>query len=163
MSQWEGSAFILPPSLREEAQRGVQQCCIVGFILVLKIADERFLVYFSHPHGDTRIRLWYTIFISVLTSWFITCSECPFCQAVGHLLLRVFDKETGFSGMILPEVQHPTNARKRFPQPTALLEMLFSITNPMQLQSATLTRTRSSVGLIGMSTHEECGTSEIAN
>lgn len=63
--------------------------------------------------------------------------------------------------MVLPEVQHPKNARKRFPQLTALLEMLFPIRNPTQLQLVTLTRI--SVGLVGMSTHEEYDASEIAN
>lgn len=65
--------------------------------------------------------------------------------------------------MVLPEVQHPKNVRKRFAQLTALLEMLFPIRNPIQLQSVSLTRMRTSVGLTGMYTHDECGTSEIAN
>ncbi|KAM7101307.1 LOW QUALITY PROTEIN: cyclin-dependent kinase-like 3 [Ciconia maguari] len=38
-----------------------------------------------------------------------------------------FIKSPGFSGMVLPEVQHPKNARKRFPQLTALLETPNSI------------------------------------
>jgi len=67
--------------------------------------------------------------------------------------------------MVLPDVQHPKNPRKRFPQLAAFLEMLNSIfyQKPTQLQPVALTRVRSSVVLIGMSTHEECGASEIAN
>ncbi|KAM6249089.1 LOW QUALITY PROTEIN: cyclin-dependent kinase-like 3 [Spheniscus humboldti] len=77
-------------------------------------------------------------------------------------LLQNFIKSPGFSGVVLPEVQHPEKARIRFPQLSALLEMLFPMRNPIQLQPVTLTRMRSSEDLVGMSTHEECGTSEIA-